>query len=93
MNNPGNFPTLDEMAQHLKMGARTLRRRLVEEEMSYQQILDQTRHDLAVQYLKHTALTPKEIGFLLGYSSVSNFRRAFKGWTGKTLSDVRGEET
>lgn len=75
------------------MGARTLRRRLVEEEMSYQQILDQTRHDLAVQYLKHTALTPKEIGFLLGYSSVSNFRRAFKGWTGKTLSDVRGEET
>ena len=69
-----------------------MRRRLVEEEMSYQQILDQTRHDLAVQYLKHTALTPKEIGFLLGYSSVSNFRRAFKGWTGKTLSDVRGEE-
>ncbi len=93
MNNPGNFPTLDEMARQLKMGARTLRRRLVEEDMSYQQILDQTRQDLAVQYLKHTMLTPKEIGFLLGYSSVSNFRRAFKGWTGRTLSDVRGLET
>ena len=91
MNNPGSFPTLEEMAANLKMGARTLRRRLVEEDMSYQQILDQTRKDLAVQYLKHTALTPKEIGFLLGYSSVSNFRRAFKGWTGKTLSDARGE--
>ncbi|NUQ48341.1 MAG: AraC family transcriptional regulator [Phycisphaerae bacterium] len=92
MNNPGNFPTLDEMARQLKMGARTLRRRLVEEGMSYQQILDQTRQDLAVQYLKHTTLTPKEIGFLLGYSSVSNFRRAFKGWTGRTLSDMRGLE-
>ncbi|MBS0511857.1 MAG: AraC family transcriptional regulator [Proteobacteria bacterium] len=92
MNNPGSFPTLEEMARHLRMGARTLRRRLVEEDISYQRILDQTREDLAIQYLRHTALTPKEIGFLLGYSSVSNFRRAFKGWTGKTLSDVRGQE-
>ncbi|WP_068637412.1 AraC family transcriptional regulator [Thauera butanivorans] len=91
VNNPGNFPTLEEMAARLKMGARTLRRRLVEEKVSYQQILDQTRQELAIQYLRHTALTPKEIGFLLGYSSVSNFRRAFKGWTGQTLSEVRGE--
>lgn len=91
MNNPGSFPTLEEMAVHLRMGARTLRRRLVEENISYQRVLDQTREDLAVQYLKHTALTPKEIGYLLGYSSVSNFRRAFKSWTGMTLSEVRCE--
>jgi len=89
VNNPGNFPNLEEMAAHLKMGARTLRRRLVEENTSYQQLLDRTRHDLALQYLRHTTLTPKEIGYLLGYSSVSNFRRAFKAWTGKTLSDAR----
>lgn len=93
VNNPGHFPTLEEMAVHLKMGARTLRRRLAEENANYQQIVDQTRQDLAIQYLQHTALTPKEIGFRLGYSSVSNFRRAFKGWTGKTLSDVRGAPT
>ena len=93
VNNPGHFPTLEEMAVHLKMGARTLRRRLAEENANYQQIVDQTRQDLAIQNLQHTALTPKEIGFRLGYSSVSNFRRAFKGWTGKTLSDVRGAPT
>ncbi len=86
---PGKFPSLEEMAARLKMGSRTLRRRLVKENLTYQQILDDTRKDLAIQYLECTSLTPKEIGFLLGFNSVSNFRRAFKGWTGKKLTDYR----
>ncbi|WP_018991437.1 AraC family transcriptional regulator [Aromatoleum toluclasticum] len=89
VNHPGDFPTLEEMAGHLNVGARTLRRRLVDEDQSYQKILDDTRKDLAMQYLQHTGLTPKEIGYMLGYSSVSNFRRAFKAWTNQTLSDAR----
>lgn len=89
VENPGGFPTLKVMADRLKMGSRTLRRRLLKENLTYQQILDDTRRDLAIQYLEHTFLTPKEIGFLLGYNSVSNFRRAFKGWTGRKLSDFR----
>ena len=89
LRTPGEFPSLEEMARRLKMGSRTLRRRLVAEDVTYQQILDDTRKDLAIQYLRYTTLTPKEIGFLLGYNSVSNFRRAFKGWTGKKLSDYR----
>jgi AraC-like DNA-binding protein len=86
---PGEFPSLEQMARRLKMGSRTLRRRLVKENLTYQQILDDTRKGLAIQYLEYTSLTPKEIGFLLGYNSVSNFRRAFKGWTGKKLTDYR----
>ena len=35
------------------------------------------------------AVAPKEIAFLLGYSDVSNFRRAFRGWTGRKVSDYR----
>jgi AraC-like DNA-binding protein len=89
VKSPGEFPSLEQMARRLKMGSRTLRRRLVKENLTYQQILDDTRKDLAIQYLEHTSLTPKEIGFLLGYNSVSNFRRAFKGWTGKKLTDYR----
>ena len=86
---PGEFPSLEQMAGRLKMGSRTLRRRLVKENLTYQQILEDTRKGLAIQYLEYTSLTPKEIGFLLGYNSVSNFRRAFKGWTGKKLTDYR----
>ncbi|MBI4985225.1 MAG: AraC family transcriptional regulator [Rhodocyclales bacterium] len=94
VRNPGVFPTLEDMAKRFSIGARTLRRRLVAENVAYQQILDETRRKLAIQYLEQTTLTPKEIGFLLGYSSVSNFRRAFKCWTGKKLSDFRsGAET
>ncbi|HQW20189.1 MAG TPA: AraC family transcriptional regulator [Rhodocyclaceae bacterium] len=89
VKNPGKFPTLEEMAEHLNIGSRTLRRRLVKEQITFQSILDETRRELAIQYLKYTSLTPKQIGFLLGYSSVSNFRRAFKSWTGKKLSDFR----
>lgn len=89
VKSPGEFPSLEEMARRLKMGSRTLRRRLVKENLTYQQILDDTRKDLAIQYLEFTSLTPKEIGYLLGYNSVSNFRRAFKGWTGKKLTDYR----
>ena len=89
VKSPGEFPSLEQMARRLKMGSRTLRRRLVKENLTYQQILDDTRKDLAIQYLEYTSLTPKEIGFLLGYNSVSNFRRAFKGWTGKKLTDYR----
>ena len=92
VKNPGEFPTLEEMSKRLKMGSRTLRRRLVKENLTYQQILDQTRKDLAIQYLEYTSLTPKEIGFLLGYNSVSNFRRAFKGWTGNKLTDYRNND-
>lgn len=89
VKNPGKFPTLDEMADHLNIGSRTLRRRLVKEQITFQSILDETRRELAIQYLKYTSLTPKQIGFLLGYSSVSNFRRAFKSWTNKKLTDFR----
>ena len=89
---PGEFPTLEEMARRLNMGARTLRRRLVDEDLTYQQILDDTRQDLAIQYLKYTTLQPKEIGYLLGYSSVSNFRRAFRKWTDKRVSDFRNSD-
>lgn len=89
VKNPGSFPSLDAMAAQFNLGSRTLRRRLAAEGLTYQQILDDTRCELAVQYLQHTALTPKEIGFILGYGSVSNFRRAFKAWTGHKLSEFR----
>ena len=89
LKNPGEFPSLEGTAKKMKMGSRTLRRRLAKENLKYQQILDDTRKELAIQYLEHTTLTPKEIGFLLGYASVSNFRRAFKSWTGKKLTDFR----
>ncbi len=89
LENPGQFLILEEMAHEFNMTARTFRRHLSLEQSSFHTLLDQTRKELALHYLKHTELTPKEIGYALGYSSASNFRRAFKAWTGKTLSYYR----
>ncbi len=80
LSTPGEFPKLDAVAQRLSLGARTLRRRLNELGTSYQKILDDVRRELAIEYLQTTNLTVQEIAELLGYSEVTNFRRAFMRW-------------
>ena len=77
---PGKFPGLDEIAMRLHMGPRTLRRRLKDLNTSYQKILDDVRKELAVQYLVTTDLSTQQISDLLGYTEVTNFRRAFLKW-------------
>lgn len=80
LSTPGEFPKLDAVAQKLSLGARTLRRRLNELGTSYQKILDDVRRELAIEYLQTTNLTVQEIAELLGYTEVTNFRRAFMRW-------------
>ena len=80
LSTPGEFPKLDAVAGRLCLGARTLRRRLQELGTGYQQILDEVRRELAIEYLRTTSLTVQEIAELLGYSEVTNFRRAFLRW-------------
>ena len=80
LSTPGEFPKLDTVARLLCLGARTLRRRLQELGTGYQQILDEVRRELAIEYLRTTSLTVQEIAELLGYSEVTNFRRAFLRW-------------
>jgi AraC-like DNA-binding protein len=80
LSTPGEFPKLDAVASKLSLGARTLRRRLNELGTSYQRILDDVRKELATEYLRTTNLTVQEIAEILGYSEVTNFRRAFMRW-------------
>ena len=88
---PGDFPDLASAAQALHTSGRSLRRHLSGMGTSYQQVLDEVRKSLALQYLTTTHLPLYEIAYLLGFSDPSNFRRAFKKWTGKLPSDYRSE--
>lgn len=81
---PHGQPTLEASAKRLGMSARTMRRRLLEEGTRYQEVLDRARCALAQRYLGIPKLALGEIAFLLGFSEVSAFHRAFKRWTGKT---------
>lgn len=70
------------IAQELGITQRTLQRKLKECGISFQQVLDQTRHELALDYLAQDQLSIAEIAFLLGYQEQSSFNHAFREWTG-----------
>lgn len=92
MARPGDFPDLASAARTLHTSGRSLRRHLSSMGTSYQEVLDEVRKSLALQYLTTTHLPLYEIAYLLGFSDPSNFRRAFKKWTGKLPNDYRTEE-
>jgi AraC-like DNA-binding protein len=86
-------PSLECMAEKLNQSRSTLCRKLRDNNSSYQTIVDNFRQELAVDLLKNTDLTICEVTEKLGFSDDSNFRRAFKKWTGVTPSDIRGGDT
>jgi AraC-like DNA-binding protein len=85
----GAVPTLSQVAGRLFLSTRTLRRRLEDARTSYQEIVGETRRDLAVGYLTHTTLSTSAIAEILGYSDTANFRQAFKRWTGESPQQYR----
>ncbi|MDO9004901.1 MAG: AraC family transcriptional regulator [Aquabacterium sp.] len=82
------FPSLQVVARQFHLTPRTLHRRLVAEGTSFQQILDEVREHLAMQYLQAGKLSVQEIAYTLGYNDPANFRRAFKRWTGRAPSTL-----
>ena len=70
------------MAASFGMSERTLRRKLVNEGMSFRDLLDFVRNDLCTLYFMEDARSLGEIALLLGYSDLSAFTRANKNWTG-----------
>lgn len=73
--------SLDEIAANFNVSARTLQRRLRDEEVSFQQLADGVRQQLAVQAITQGNYSVKEIAYSLGYNELSAFSRAFKRWT------------
>jgi AraC-like DNA-binding protein len=77
-------PLISDIAASLGMSARTLQRRLAEEGISYQSLVEETRRRLCESLLRHTDYALAEIAFMTGFSEQSAFTRAFKRWQGQT---------
>jgi AraC-like DNA-binding protein len=77
-------PALSTVAAKLHMSPRSLQRRLRDESTSFAKLLADLRHNLALRHLRNPRTTIGEVAFLLGFSEVSAFHRAFKRWTGRT---------
>lgn len=91
LNQPGVTPTLGMIAERLHMSTRTLRRRLQEAGTTYKNVLSEVRLGLGAEYLRSSAMSPKEIAYLLGYSGVTSFHRAFKAHFDKTPVEYRSQ--
>jgi len=87
--NGGREPDLEEVAARLKLPTWTLRRKLAEEGTQFRAILNETRRDLAMTYIRDTELAFGEIAYLLGFASAEAFQRAFKRWNGQTPGEFR----
>src|SRR5207245_6714346 len=77
---PDGEPRRDEVAGELCMSERTLQRRLEEEATSFIQLLDDTRRELANQYLGRLHLSLAQAAYLLGFADQSSFFRACRRW-------------
>lgn len=86
---PGHSPSMDEVARQIATTVRTLNRKLHAEGTSFTQILDDVRCNLASEYLRSTKLSIEDISELVGFSEATNFRHAFRRWTGSTPARYR----
>lgn len=82
-------PELKSIARELAISERTLQRQLSNEGGSFQAILSDTRHELALEYLRETDYDLGEIAYMLGYEDQASFFRAFQTWEHVTPSKWR----
>jgi AraC-like DNA-binding protein len=85
----GGDPNLNNVAEQIPMGARTLGRRLEAEGTTFKDLLDDLRKRSALSYVASSQLPLSEIAFLLGFSQTAAFHRAFKRWTNLTPLEYR----
>ena len=81
---------MDTVATKMGVSRQTLFRRLRAEGVTFETILDDLRRRLALHYLAGRKASVNETAYLVGFSDPAAFSRAFKRWTGKSPSEMRG---
>ncbi len=85
----GQRPGIQDLARELRLSTRTLQRRLTEQGISFQRLLEEARRELARHYLLHSSLELNETAYLLGYEDANSFFRAFHHWEGTSPGQWR----
>lgn len=84
------IPTVTQASDIAGTSPRTLQRALrAEHDVSYRDIVEQTRIREALFFLAKPDLRLEEISRYLCYSDHANFTHAFRRWTGRVPSDYR----
>ncbi len=83
--------SMDAIAGRMEISRQTLFRQLKAEGTNFEKVLDELRHQLAVQYLRGKKASVNETAYLVGFSEPAAFSRAFKRWTGVSPREMRRE--
>jgi AraC-like DNA-binding protein len=86
---PTGEATMSVVASKMGLSRQSLFRKLRAEGVTFEKVLDDLRHALALRYLNGAGLSVKETAFQLGFSEPASFSRAFKRWTGSSPLVVR----
>lgn len=93
LSGQGRFLNAEDMANRLHISKRTLHRRLAVLGMSYQELVDEVRRHIADEYLRDTTLNIDEIAERTGFSDASNFRKAYRRWSGISPNEFRTQNS
>ena len=85
----GGHPKLESIARRLAMSPRTLQRRLRDQGVLFNDVLDAMRFRSAKSYLAQGDVAGSEVAYLLGFAEQSSFNRAFRRWSGQTPTEYR----
>lgn len=85
----GQRPGIDDLGRELHLSTRTLQRRLTEQGITFQRLLEDARRELAHHYLLQSSLELNETAYLLGYEDANSFFRAFHHWEGTSPGQWR----
>lgn len=86
---PQGSPKIEAVANRLNCSGRTLQRRLYERNLTYQQLVDNIRKEMAVSMLQTDGESIENIALKTGFNDGSAFHRAFKRWTGLSPGQFR----
>jgi len=89
MTLPHEKPSSEGIAGTLGISSRTLQRKLNQEGVHFNELVQQIRLELASYYLRNTDHSIERIALALGYGETRSFHRSFKSWTGETAGHFR----
>lgn len=88
---PSGTIKLERVADRLSLSKRTFERRLEKYNISFNEILRQSRMKMASYYIHETSLPISEISLLIGYQDKNSFNRVYKDWFSCTPSQARSK--
>jgi AraC-like DNA-binding protein len=81
--------SMDTIAGKMALSRQTLLRKLKAEGTTFEKLLDELRHKMALHYLSGKKTSVNETAYLVGFSESAAFSRAFKRWTGSSPRAVK----